>query len=253
MFALEINFLKDRQPEEDGGRPAGPDLGSLPLLAGILVAVVSVGGVGGYYFWLVQQRGSLENEKVKLEARLNPLRQQLAELEALKAEVKRLEDETNALAGVVNRVKPWSAIVQNITNLIPGSVQLAELKQVGANGLSFKGRAGGFDSINDFMLLMGRSPFLVGELLTPTGPQLVDARRGTTREEGEEALVSYEIKANLQNKPLSELLPELKRNGAVGLETRIQSLMQMGILKSKPADTATPTPDTEKPQEGDQS
>jgi len=243
MYAVEINFLRDRVPQ--GQTYTEEEDSPLPLVLGIAVGVIALVGAGGLWGFTAMRKQDLEQQKVQGEARLNPLRQQLAELDKLKERVAQIRKETEELANVVERVTPWSAVVQDLGNRTLPGIQLGKVEQSGTN-LKITGQANEFSTVNDFLLVLARSPFLKGT--PPSDPRLINSQRAAiTGEEDTQPLVQYEVQVTLAtDKKLSENLANLKRTGAVGLETRIEILRELGILKERPT---TPPATKDEPQE----
>ncbi|WP_448379546.1 PilN domain-containing protein [Gloeomargarita sp.] len=243
MYAIEINFLRDRAPQ--GQTYVEEEASPLPLVLGIAVGVIALVGAGGFWGFTLMQEQNLQQEKVRGEARLNPLRQQLAELDRLRERLAQIRKETKELANVVERVTPWSAVVQDLGNRTLAGIQLRKVEQSGSN-LKITGQANEFSTVNEFLLVLARSPFFKGT--PPNEPRLVSSQRAATRGgEDTQPLVQYEVQVALAtDKKLSENLANLKRTGAVGLETRIEILRELGILQDRPS--ARPAA-TDKPQE----
>ncbi|MEN9215370.1 MAG: PilN domain-containing protein [Gloeomargarita sp. DG_1_6_bins_138] len=241
MYAVEINFLRDRAPQ--GQTYVEEEASPLPLILGIAVGMIALIGAGGVWGFTAMRERTLQQEKVQGEARLNPLRQQLAELDKLKERVAQIRKETEELANVVERVTPWSALVQDLGNRTLPGIQLGKIDQSGSN-LTISGQANEFATVNEFLLVLEKSPFLKGT--PPNQPRLLNSQRAASRgDEDTRPLVQYEVQVSLAtDKKLSENLANLKRTGAVGLETRIEILRELGILKERPA-----APSPEEPQE----
>jgi type IV pilus assembly protein PilN len=181
----------------------------------------------------------LEAQKQDLDAKLGQLAAQLKQAEDFDAQRKVIEAETQAFAGVFNQVKPWSAMLQDVSERIPPGVQLDSLQE-SAGQILISGTARSYSDVNDFLLLLQKSPFLkaqdtqiqsaqVGGFVTPVkftglGPQ------GKPRYELPK-VVSYRLVTRLNDIPASELLRELDRKGAVGLVTRIRTLQEKGVIK----------------------
>ncbi len=244
MYAVEINFLRDRAPQGQTSY-VEEEASPLPLVLGIAVGVMALVGAGGFWGFTLMQEQNLQQEKVQGEARLNPLRQQLAELDRLRERLAQIRKETEELANVVERVTPWSAVVQDLANRTLAGIQLRKVEQSGSN-LRITGQANEFSTVNEFLLVLARSPFLKGT--PPNEPRLVSSQRAAARgDEDTQPLVQYEVQVALAtDKKLSENLANLKRTGAVGLEMRIEILRELGILKDRPS--ARPAA-TDKPQE----
>jgi type IV pilus assembly protein PilN len=247
MYAVEINFLRDRMPQ--GQAYAEEDDSPLPLVVGIAVGVIALIGAGGVWGFTVYQEQALAQEKVQGEARLNPLRQQLAELDKLKERVSQIRKETEELANVVEKVTPWSAVVQDLGNRTLPGIQLGKVSQSG-NNLIITGQANEFSTVNDFLLVLEKSPFLKSQ--APNQPRLINSQRAEIRgDEDTQPLVQYEVQVSLaSDKKLSENLANLKRTGAVGLETRIGILRELGILTERPATPPAAKDEPEKQEAG---
>ena len=232
MYAIEINFLRDRAPQ---GQPqvVEAEASALPLVLGIAVGLIALIGAGGWWGYMLLREQTLAQEKVQGEARLNPLRQQLAELDRLRERLAQIRREIEELANVVERVTPWSAVVQDLANRTLPGIQLRKVTQSGSN-LTIEGQADEFSTVNEFLLVLERSPFLKGK--PPNQPRLINSQRAAASgDEDAKPLVQYELQVTLAtDKKLSENLANLKRTGAVGLETRIEILRELGILKDQP-------------------
>jgi type IV pilus assembly protein PilN len=96
-----------------------------------------------------------------------------------------------------------------------------------------------YDDVNDFALILQRSPLLQstsvqiesaqqqGELLDPT----TDGTCPGTPAGEPSFLVDYTIAANITDTPASELIDELERQGNVGLVTRLRALRETGVIE----------------------
>jgi type IV pilus assembly protein PilN len=96
-------------------------------------------------------------------------------------------------------------------------------------GLTITGKARSFADVNDFVLSLQQSPFLVG-----TETKLIKSERaggGNTPGNASGDLVTYQIRTALSTVPASELLQELRLKGATGLTSRIDFLKQKGVIQ----------------------
>jgi type IV pilus assembly protein PilN len=109
--------------------------------------------------------------------------------------------------------------------------------------LLITGVASSFEQVNDFVLLIQRSPFfkemdtkLVGATLKSNTTQLEFQNKGSGSNETPKLLpvVEYKIETSLSATPASELLPELRSKQADGLAIRIETLQEKGVLSQKP-------------------
>lgn len=260
MYSLDINFLKDREirvydvkpKAQRGGDDGGPGADRRPLIYGLLGALIPIGLAG--VFWLLSQ-GQLRQvqaRKSALEIELAQIQAQLAELGAVQGQIDAVRAENNAFVSIFNDIVPWSALLEDIRDRTPNRIQITSINQDGgssppidpnlspprAGGVVLQGVACSFDDINDFALVLGRSPLLQGstvaitqanqqaQLLDPT----VDGRCPGTPPNTPTYLVDYTIRANITNTPSAQLLDELERQGAVGLVTRLRALREEGVI-----------------------
>jgi type IV pilus assembly protein PilN len=109
--------------------------------------------------------------------------------------------------------------------------------------LLITGVASSFEQVNDFMLLIQRSPFfkemdtkLVGATLKDNTTQLEFQNKGSGSNEAPKLLpvVEYKIETAFSATLASELLPELRNKQADGLAIRIETLQEKGVLAQKP-------------------
>ncbi|MEL6855210.1 MAG: PilN domain-containing protein, partial [Cyanobacteria bacterium J06607_13] len=176
MYGIDINFLNDRADRPvDAIVPVDQSSGGsatrkLPMLAGVIAALVAAGGVGGYWFILQNQQKTLTAESAGLDTQLAELQQKLAQVATVRQQTDSINSEIQALAGVFERIRPWSAIVRDIQGRIPTRAQILRLSQTGggeggsaAGGIQLNGKACSFDDVNDFLLTLQKSPSKKGD------------------------------------------------------------------------------------------
>ncbi|PZO21315.1 MAG: pilus assembly protein PilN [Leptolyngbya foveolarum] len=271
MYGIDINFLNDRKdrPVEAivptaKGRSA-PSAAKLPLLIGVGVAIAGLAGVGGYWAILQSQQKGLMAQQTDLDSRLAELQQKLAQADTVRQQTVAIDSEITALAGVFERIRPWSAIVRDVQGRTPSRTQISQLTQTAAaeegataaaatapatpttptaaapvssaaGGLELSGNACSFDDVNDFMLTLKNSPFLEAESVEITKADLgeiVPGRCPGDPDTGEPlALVSYTIASDIKSIPATELLDELNRQQeSTGLAARIRALQETGAIQ----------------------
>jgi len=258
MYSLEINFLKDRGVTAggEGGKPPVrrqnfeiKDI--VPVAVGLLVAVVLVGGA----LW---RKTDYEGKNEKLQARVGQADSSLKQIKAKEEKIAAIEKETEAinaqteaLATVFNKIKPWSALLQEMRERTPESVQIEALKQVAVVkripaknkkeqptqirklGIEITGFARSYNDVNDFLLMLTKSSFLSGketELVSArmqTNPTKVEVPEGSDIKVELPPVVNYKIRTFLSEAPAEEILAELERKGAVGLVNRIENLQRI--------------------------
>jgi type IV pilus assembly protein PilN len=198
---------------------------------------------------------------------LSTLNAQVKDIEAIKEKTKTFKAEAKALATVFDQIKPWSALLGEFGSIIPSGVKIATIEQKEAKvvapapapksdkkdekteapappqataTLSFSGTADSYGKVNDFLLLLQNSPFFQAEktkLITatkkpnPTRLELQETGANFAPEIPElPQIVEYKIETNLSLLGASELLPELKSKGAIGLVDRIEILTEKGVF-----------------------
>lgn len=210
MYSLDINFLNDRQqrPSEASlGRTRTRKSSALPLYLGLAAAIALPALVGGFWLLLQSQNQRLAEEQAELDSQLTALDAQLEVINGINAQVNQIEAENRALATVFDRIKPWSAVLQDIRGRVPGNVQINQIEQVEAEAparpaatpspspspgaeapaattppepeppgsvVRITGYARSFNDVNDFVLTLQRSPFLEAEDVKLVSSQLVE-------------------------------------------------------------------------------
>ncbi|HEY9643848.1 MAG TPA: PilN domain-containing protein [Coleofasciculaceae cyanobacterium] len=212
MYGLDVNFLNDRTQ-----RPGEASLRSTarvkedpkPYYIGGAVAVALLAAATGAWVLLTNQNVDLEKRRADLDNRLTALQAQLSEVQNVNQQVTQIESENQALATVFDRIKPWSAVLQDVRDRVPNGVQLDQIEQLApaaptaaapspspsaspspaASGqaaapaptpapeqsrISISGRARSFSDVNDFLLTLQQSNFLKSEDLKIVKSELVD-------------------------------------------------------------------------------
>lgn len=250
MYGIDINFLNDRADRPmDAIVPVAQAKSSastaqkLPMLVGVAAALISLGGVGGYWMILQNQQKTLSAEASQLDAQLAELQQKIAQVDTVRQQTQVINTEIQALAGVFERIRPWSAIVRDVQGRIPTRIQLKALTQSApaeggsaAGGIQLTGNACSFDDVNDFLLTLQNSPFLNGETVQITNATLGQSVPGRCpgQPEVEESLelVTYTITGEIKSIPATALLTELNRQQeSTGLAARILALQATGAIE----------------------
>ncbi|MEB3337582.1 MAG: PilN domain-containing protein, partial [Leptolyngbyaceae bacterium] len=256
MYSLDINFLNDRegQATATAAKPAQvsvPMGEQVPLMAGLAVAIALPALTAGAWFYFQNRVTSLEAQQQELQTQITSLQAKKKEADTFNAEAEQIKAEIQGLVGVFNQIKPSSAILQDISDRVPIGVQLNSLNETGGK-VNLSGTARSYNDVNDFLLVLQKSPFL-----KPTETQLKSAQltaystpielAGANKPEtsqatpgGEEPksdvtitapqVVSYTIETSLSDTPAAELLPALESKGAGGLVTRIRALKEKGVI-----------------------
>ncbi|MCF4966182.1 PilN domain-containing protein [Nostoc sp. CMAA1605] len=252
MYSLDINFLKDRpayQPKADKSPGVKLPSGNLtPVYLGVTVGV-GLPVLVGIGLWLVQGKTSeIEQSIAQLEEQSKKLDAEITNINQIKTQAAAVKAETQSLVTVFDQIRPWSAMLEDVRDRIPPTVQIENIKQIPplapvegqpppnpAGGIEITGIARSFDNVNDFLLSLQQSRFLKSSESRITTATLVDAPvTATTTRSGvvikPPQVVRYTIQSRLSDVPASELIRELEQKGTVGLVSRIRSMQKTGVI-----------------------
>lgn len=135
MYSLDVNFLKDR-PEfvqvssKEGRKRRTPLKGNVPLFAGIAVGAFLPLAVGAFWGWQMSEQGSLKDKIATIQAKLDQAAKEQGELQAVRQETNLYKQQTQALASVFEQIRPWSAMVRDISEKVPPGIQITCIAQV---------------------------------------------------------------------------------------------------------------------------
>ncbi|MCL2923416.1 MAG: PilN domain-containing protein [Trichodesmium sp. MAG_R04] len=270
MYGLDINFLNDRpEYKKDIPKPAvsGPSLeDTRPIILGTAVAVAINSLVAGGWLYINNVNSKLQGDLDKLNGELNTLIVQVKDLEAIKEKTKKFQAEAEALATVFDQIKSWSALLGELATLVPNGVIITTIEQKEAEvsapppdnksakkdekqetstpprptaTILLSGTSDSYGNINDFQLLLENSPFFqektklisTARKPNPTRLELRESNLILAPEIPELLeIIEYKIETKLSSLGVSELLPELKSKGSIGLVERVQILKETGIL-----------------------
>ena len=248
MYGIDINFLNDRSDRPVDAiavvdKPKAAPGRKLPIIVGLACGLVALGGVGGSWLVFNKQQDTLTAQSQALDSQLAELQQKISQIDTVRQQTQAINAEIQALAGVFERIRPWSAIVRDMQARIPSRTQLARVVQTGvveggsaAGGIELGGNACSFDDVNDFMLTLKQSPFLDSESLQITNASLgsdVPGRcPGASASEESATLVTYTITADIKSLSAATLLDELNRQQeSTGLAARIRALQTTGAIE----------------------
>ncbi|MEC4818771.1 MAG: PilN domain-containing protein [Scytonema sp. PMC 1069.18] len=257
MYSLDVNFLKDRPAyqknfeKKRGSIKLSLPVGDLtPIYIGVGVAVFFPALVGTGWWFLQAQNTQLEQTIAQLEQEKQQLETQVGNINQIKEETNKIKQETQALVTVFDQIRPWSAMLQDLRDRIPTTVQIENIKQTPptppaegqpppnpAGGVEITGLARSFNDVNDFMLTLQQSPFFKATETKISTAELVDAPipQGTQTTTSilikPPQIVKYTIQSTLSDVPASELMRELEKKGTVGLVARIRNLQKTGVIQ----------------------
>lgn len=294
MYSLDINFLNDRPDykpvaaKSSAKKSSGGAKDQMPLIGALLFAFGVNAAVMGAWWWATNENTNLATQQATLDQELATLNTQANTIKAINAETDKVTAEYKALAGVFDQIKPWSAMLQDLSARTPAGVQIAKIEQIDpspspvaaappppaatpaaspgaspspasptpaastpaaaptpvvpqqAAKVQISGIASTFAQVNDFMLLVQRSPFflntdtkLVAATLknNPTQLQVRNQNAAAAELPKLRPVVEYKIETTLSPTGASELLPELRSKQADGLAIRIETLQEKGVLE----------------------
>ena len=246
MYNLDVNFLKDRGLDNNSGQPAVEtkefkiEVGEMvPLISGAVAMVLLPAITLTWLFFLKSQTATIEEKIEKIAIEAKSLQTKREKINSLEQKVKKVKQESLALISVFDRIKPWSAILQDISDRTPIRVQINSIEQNKSGLLTISGLAASYEDVNDFMLTLKDSEFLQSTKIDLKNAKLIpNQTKLENSKSGEEIkitvklpkVVEYKIEAELSKKPASDMLRELERKGAVGLVNRIRILQNKGLI-----------------------
>jgi type IV pilus assembly protein PilN len=255
VYSLDINFLQNRpgfqknSPKQKTKKNA-VQLGDLTLVyVGLAIGIAVPALVGGGWWFLQAKNTELEQKITQLDQENKQLDTEIGNINKIKQEAEAVRKETEALASVFNQIRPWSAMLQDLRDRIPATVQIESISQTApeapvegqpppnpAGGVEIVGQARSFNDVNDFLLTLQKSSFLKPEDTKIITASFVKGASSESSTAGVAAtvtpdLVKYTIKSTMSDVPASELVRELEQKGTIGLVARIRNLQQTGVLK----------------------
>lgn len=267
MYSLDVNFLKDRvetkQEKFTRYTKTGKFVsGQTPIYLGLAVGVILPALVGVGWLVLQNQNAQLETKVQSIDAQLSRLGVAEEEIKKIQVQTSQVQSQTKALATVFNQIRPWSAMLQDLRDRIPKTVQIDSIKETVASapapsastnnsstnnsqpasptpiptgGIQITGVARSFSDVNDFVLTLKQSAFLQpGETKIVTAELTENPLQASANASVKVKLpqiVKYTVESKLSNVPASEILRELERKGTLGLVTRIRTLQQKGVIQ----------------------
>ncbi|MEG4031604.1 MULTISPECIES: PilN domain-containing protein [unclassified Microcoleus] len=298
MYSLDINFLNDRPDykpvatKSPAKKSSGGVKDQLPIYGAVLFALGINAAVMGAWWWATNENTNLATQQAAIDQELATLNTQANTIKAINAETDQVTAEYKALAGVFDQIKPWSAMLQDLSARTPAGVQIGKIEQIdpspspvaaappppaatpaaspGASPspaspapaaapvpvvpqqpakVQISGIASTFAQVNDFMLLIQRSPFflntdtkLIAATLKNNPAQLQVRNQNAAPPELPKLrpVVEYKIETTLSPTGASELLPELRSKQADGLAIRIETLQEKGVLEPQKGEVKKP-------------
>src|SRR4028118_881419 len=136
MYSLDINFLNDRPDykpvaaKSSAKKSSGGAKDQMPLIGALLFAFGVNAAVMGAWWWATNENTNLATQQATLDQELATLNTQANTIKAINAETDKVTAEYKALAGVFDQIKPWSAMLQDLSARTPAGVQIAKIEQI---------------------------------------------------------------------------------------------------------------------------
>lgn len=235
MYSLDINFLRDRDltdtvvPDKaSGGSSAPPGKEPTPLIIGGAITAVCLAGAGFLFWQESNAQASIEEETITVDQEIQRLTAQGNTIEGLEADIAAAKNRSAAFVNVLQtRIKPWSAIMQEVGDLTPGGLQLSSFEQTD-DQLLIKGFSQGFTEVNDLMINLQASPLFVEEDVYIVSAALVDSPVPLEFPRPVESfnipkVVEYTISVSLGDLSDSEIIQTLEEQGAKGMAERLKT------------------------------
>lgn len=244
MYGIDVNFLKDRQATSvGGGTQTGPTKPTLqqqqPIFIGLGVMVLLLVMPLVAMFAFDWQSSQIDGNINELNAELEKLNAENQRMEEVNQRLTAAKEEVSSLVTIFDQIKPLSAILQEISVRIPNSVQISSISHSAPN-ITIEGYAPNYDVVNDFLLTLQNSRFLDAKATKLVSARLSELPITVGNADNLAADnvsvqfprgVQYQIVTQLNQIPARQLLPDLARNGAIGLVTRIQTLEEKGAFQ----------------------
>ncbi|MDM9380773.1 PilN domain-containing protein [Chlorogloeopsis sp. ULAP01] len=252
MYSLEINFLNDRpgikRTNEKRAKPTLPVGNFTPVYIGVGLGLIFPLLVGVGWWFLQAKNAELEQQVAQLEQENKNLEVQIGSINKIKEETNRIKEQTQSLVSVFDQIRPWSAMLQELRDRIPATVQIQNIRQMApvaakegqqptnpAGGIEINGVARSFNDVNDFLLVLQQSPFFKPSEAKIVSAELVEtplsnSQTGSASKKTIQ-MVKYTLQSAMSDVPASELIRELEQKGTVGLVTRIRNLQKTGVIQ----------------------
>ncbi len=123
-----------------------------------LVAVVVVAGLVLVTLYLNVQNALLRAELAQVNARIEELRPQVAEVEALQRQINEARRKEQLLRQIAAMRIPWDKVMNELRKILPTDVWLTRIDAKGDGTLAFEGAGLSYESVARFMVNLNASP-----------------------------------------------------------------------------------------------
>jgi type IV pilus assembly protein PilN len=123
-----------------------------------LVAVVVLAGLVLFTLYLNLQNALLRGEIAQVNARIEELRPQVAEVEALQRQINEARRKEQLLRQIEAMRIPWDRVMNELRKIMPTDVWLIRVDAKGDGTLTFNGFGLSYESVARFMVSLNASP-----------------------------------------------------------------------------------------------
>ena len=123
-----------------------------------LVAVVVIAGLVLVTLYLNVQNALLRSELAQVNARIDELRPQVAEVEALQRQINEARRKEQLLRQIQAMRIPWERVMNELRKILPTDVWLIRVEAHGDGNLTFNGYGLSYESVARFMVNLNASP-----------------------------------------------------------------------------------------------
>lgn len=237
MYSLDINFLRDRDLSDSGAASpekvaskssAPPGQEPTPLIIGGVIGAACL-AAAGFLFWQESSaQAAIEEEMLVVDQEIQTLTAQGNTVAGLESAIASKKGQSEAFVKVLQtKIKPWSAILQEVGDLTPSGLQLSSFEQT-EDQLLIRGFSQSFTEVNDLMINLQASPLFVAEDVYIVSAALVDSPSPLEFSKPVESydipqVVEYTISVSLRDLTDSEIIQTLDEQGAKGMAERLKT------------------------------
>ena len=162
-----------------------------------LVAVVVVAGLVLVTLYLNVQNALLRTEIVQVNARIDELRPQVAEVEALQRHISEARRKEQLLRQIQAMRIPWERVMNELRKTMPTDVWLNHIDARGDGTINFEGYGLSYESVARFMVSLNASPVFTN----------ADFRSGHKATAANHDVISFAVTAQLAPPGKAATLP----------------------------------------------
>lgn len=171
-YNININFLSDRKIDASATgtsmvttyKPTTMEE-KIPIFIGGGVGVALVAVSFGALLLMNSQKTSTENNIVVLDQKIQRLQGQNDKIKEIQGEIDGIKEEINALVSVFTTIKPSSAMLAEISSILPPSIRIDSIQKSADKSFNLSGTAKTYDAVNDFILTLKKSQFFNPETI----------------------------------------------------------------------------------------